>query len=143
MQPSVQSGKHRVNAKICSIKQSNDWRPKSQQRKHRHRRFKMKYGESQNCVNKKKTGVRLHYTETHDVTSSNPRMTQLQMRCHSLQERFEDQSATLKLARESHGDMQVTFDLCGYRCTMSSSPSGAPDHSRGGLCGESTSFRRL
>jgi hypothetical protein len=38
-------------------------------------------------------------------------MTQLQMRCHSLQERFEDQSATLKLARESHGDMQVTFDL--------------------------------
>jgi predicted nucleic acid-binding Zn-ribbon protein len=33
------------------------------------------------------------------------------MRCHSLQERFEDQSATLKLARKSHGDMQVTFGL--------------------------------
>jgi len=38
-----------------------------------------------------------------------PRMTQLQMRCHALQERFDDQSATLKLARESHGDMQVGF----------------------------------
>ncbi|KAI9512189.1 hypothetical protein F5148DRAFT_54941 [Russula earlei] len=34
------------------------------------------------------------------------RTTQLQIRCHALQERFEDQSATLKLARESHGDMQ-------------------------------------
>jgi hypothetical protein len=45
------------------------------------------------------------------MTASNPRMTQLQMRCHSLQERFEDQSATLKLARESHGDMQVTIGL--------------------------------
>lgn len=64
------------------------------------------------------------------------RMTQLQMRYHSLQERFEDQSATLKLARESHGDMQVTFDLYGHHCIMSSSPSGAPDHSGGGLCGQ-------
>ncbi|KAH9966107.1 hypothetical protein BC827DRAFT_795715 [Russula dissimulans] len=36
----------------------------------------------------------------------NDRMTQLQMRCHALQERFEDQSVTLKLARESHGDIQ-------------------------------------
>jgi hypothetical protein len=132
-----------MNAKISSIRQSNGWRPKSQQRKHRHRRFKMKYGESQKSANKKKTGVRLYYTEIHDVTPPNPRMTQLQMRCHSLQERFEDQSATLKLARESHGDMQVTFDLYEYRCIMSSSPSGAPDHSGGGLCGESTSFRRL
>ncbi|KAI0303246.1 hypothetical protein BC826DRAFT_965799 [Russula brevipes] len=36
----------------------------------------------------------------------NDRMTQLQMRCHALQERFEDQSISLKLARENHGDMQ-------------------------------------
>jgi hypothetical protein len=78
----------------------------------------MKYGESQKSANKKKTGVRLHYTETHDVTPSNPRMTQLQMRCHSLQERFEDQSTTLKLARENHGDMQVTFDLYGLLCNV-------------------------
>ncbi|KAI0254395.1 hypothetical protein BJV78DRAFT_1152493 [Lactifluus subvellereus] len=34
------------------------------------------------------------------------RVVQLQMRCHALQERFEDQSASLKLARESHGDIQ-------------------------------------
>ena len=39
------------------------------------------------------------------------RMVELQMRCQALQVRFEDQSATLKLARESHGDMQVHLDL--------------------------------
>ncbi|KAH9999317.1 hypothetical protein BJV77DRAFT_1064239 [Russula vinacea] len=43
---------------------------------------------------------------TEERKQEKDRMTQLQMRCHSLQERFEDQSATLKLARESHGDMQ-------------------------------------
>lgn len=103
----------------------------------------MKYGESRKSANKQKTGMRLHHTETFDVTPANPRITQLQMRCHSLQERFEDQSTTLKLARESHGDMQVTFDLHGHHCIMASSPSGTPDHSGGGLCSESTSFQRL
>ncbi|KAH9077342.1 hypothetical protein EDB83DRAFT_1699287 [Lactarius deliciosus] len=38
---------------------------------------------------------------------------ELQMRCQALQVRFEDQSASLKLARESHGDMQVHLDLNG------------------------------
>ena len=39
------------------------------------------------------------------------RMIELQMRCQALQVRFEDQSASLKLARQSHGDMQVHLDM--------------------------------
>src|SRR6267142_680017 len=46
-------------------------------------------------------------------------MTQLQMRCHALQERFDDQSATLRLARENHGDMQVSLCLYTLPCTPS------------------------
>lgn len=38
-------------------------------------------------------------------------MVELQMRCQALQVRFEDQSVSLKLAKENHGDMKVHHDL--------------------------------
>ena len=47
---------------------------------------------------------------SHIMVSHFSRMIELQMRCQALQVRFEDQSASLKLARESHGDMQVPLD---------------------------------
>lgn len=70
----------------------------------------MKYGASRKNANRRVTGEQSHHTpyKTNDMSFKWPRMTQLQMRCHALQERFDDQSATLKLARESHGDMQVS-----------------------------------
>ncbi|KAI0307318.1 hypothetical protein B0F90DRAFT_1687302 [Multifurca ochricompacta] len=43
---------------------------------------------------------------TEERNREHDRMMQLQMRSQALQERLEDQSASLKLARESHGDMQ-------------------------------------
>lgn len=69
-------------------------------------------------------------------------MTHLQMRCHALQERSEDQSASLKLAKESQGDMQVTHSL--YRLPLNNVfelPSGAPYHSGGSVCSEKASFQ--
>lgn len=66
-------------------------------------------------------------------------MMQLQMRCHALQERFDDQSATLKLARESHGDMQVSISMFSI-LRNTSSPSGTPDCSGDGVFGEGTPF---
>ncbi|KAH8999271.1 hypothetical protein EDB92DRAFT_947936 [Lactarius akahatsu] len=58
---------------------------------------------------------------TEERKREHDQMIELQMRCQALQVRFEDQSASLKLARESHGDMQVHLDRMGYCCTMSSS----------------------
>ncbi|KAF8259652.1 hypothetical protein EI94DRAFT_1194073 [Lactarius quietus] len=43
---------------------------------------------------------------TEERKREHDRMVELQMRCQALQVRFEDQSASLNLARESHGDMQ-------------------------------------
>lgn len=36
-------------------------------------------------------------------------MQQLQVRMQVLQERYEDQSTTLRLVKETNGDLQVTF----------------------------------
>ncbi|KAH9179869.1 hypothetical protein EDB89DRAFT_1900924 [Lactarius sanguifluus] len=47
---------------------------------------------------------------TEERKREHDQMIELQMRCQALQVRFEDQSASLKLARESHGDMQVKLD---------------------------------
>lgn len=65
------------------------------------------------------------------------------MRCHALQERFEDQSTSLKLAREGHGDIQVTLDL--YKLSQHNlfMPSGTPYYRRGGFCREKTVFSDL
>ena len=70
------------------------------------------------------------------------RMVELQMRCQALQVRFEDQSASLKQARENHGDMKVCHDLNrsflpNLNCP---SPPGALAHSREGLRREGTCF---
>ncbi|KAN0131470.1 hypothetical protein V8E53_010847 [Lactarius tabidus] len=43
---------------------------------------------------------------TEECKRGQDRMVELQMRCQTLQVRFEDQSASLKLARENHGDIQ-------------------------------------
>ncbi|KAI9448195.1 hypothetical protein H4582DRAFT_68361 [Lactarius indigo] len=48
---------------------------------------------------------------TEERKREHDQIIELQMRCQALQVRFEDQSASLKLARESHGDMQVHLDL--------------------------------
>lgn len=40
---------------------------------------------------------------------SGSRMQQLQVRMQVLQERYEDQSTTLRLVKETNGDLQVTF----------------------------------
>ena len=79
------------------------------------------------------------YARSHSLISHflKKRMGKLEMRCQALQVRFKDQSASLKLARESHGAVQVHLDLNRLLvqwCPMCLLSPGTLDHSQDRPC---------